>query len=509
MPITVPRQDSRFQTLVQGHNLRFPADPRDAASRILICQSPEDAAAALQAVVSAGMRPTVRSGGHCYEDFVVNNPNGAILDVSLLKHVGRDNATSEYIIQSGAVLGDAYAALYKQYNVTLPGGSCYTVGAGGHISGGGYGLLSRMYGLTSDWLTAVDIVTVDADGKVLQRRVDSTHDADLFRALRGGGGSSFGVITAFRFAALPAAPAEVAVCSLDFPWTDMTEAQFTRLMTTYGNYWETRGCDPDTWGLFVGFEVGERDPDGRLSMHIQFCQPDGTARDLTVLNEFLDRMRPFGPQMRTYPHWPTAKAMRNAARPAAARQQYHARTLPWLDATLGGGGGFGGGSRAKYKSAYMKRTFTPAECAAIYRFYSSGSLAAGSSVISMDSYGGAINKPQLAATTAVPQRASVMKLQWQCYWRDAAEDPTQLKQLDAFYTSIYTGAHVDPHHQGTPWGERYEGCYMNYPDVDMLRYPYWPQLFYGQGDVYPHLQRAKSKYDPHNIFHHTMSIQAG
>jgi FAD/FMN-containing dehydrogenase len=41
----------------------------------------------------------------------------------------------------------------------------------------------------------------------------------------------------------------------------------------------------------------------------------------------------------------------------------------------------------------------------------------------------------------------------------------------------------------------------------MLAYPYWPQLYYGAGDLYPFLQEVKRKYDPNNIFHHAMSIR--
>ena len=56
---------------------------------------------------------------------------------------------------------DGYVGLYKLTGKTVPGGSCYSVGAGGHISGGGYGLLSRRQGLTVDWLSAVDILLAD------------------------------------------------------------------------------------------------------------------------------------------------------------------------------------------------------------------------------------------------------------------------------------------------------------------------------------------------------------
>jgi FAD/FMN-containing dehydrogenase len=59
-----------------------------------------------------------------------------------------------------------------------------------------------------------------------------------------------------------------------------------------------------------------------------------------------------------------------------------------------------------------------------------------------------------------------------------------------------------------PFGPRYEGCYMNYADADMLRYGFWPQLFFGAGDLYPFLQKVKQRYDPNNIFHSSMSVRA-
>ena len=137
MSVTVTRQDPRYKALMKGHNLRFPVNPAEAVDRIVLCESADDAAMSLQAIVASGLRPTVRSGGHCYEDFVANNPGGALLDLSLLNAVGVDPKTGEYLVASGASLGEVYTELYKRYALTLPAGSCHTVGAGGHISGGG------------------------------------------------------------------------------------------------------------------------------------------------------------------------------------------------------------------------------------------------------------------------------------------------------------------------------------------------------------------------------------
>ena len=503
MTVAVNRSDPRFDALKSGHNLRFPASDQDAPDRIYFCSSTDEAADALRGMIKAGMRPTIRSGGHCYEGFVSSNPHGAIIDLSLHNAITRDGESGPYCIAPGAVLGEVYLSLYKRWNLTLPAGSCFMVGAGGHISGGGYGVQSRMYGLTTDWITGVDILTVDAQGGVIARRVDKDHDPDLFRACRGAGGGNFGIITSMRFDKLPVAPREVANASIYFPWQDMTEDKFTRILITFGDYWEGRGKDPDTWGLFSLLEITPKDR-GFFGLHCQFCQPDGTADDLTVLNEFLSRFDAFRPAGAVTPM--ASLGMHRMHLRAQGGNSRGVTKTPWLDATVGDGGG-GGPTRAKYKSAYMKKTFTAAEAAAFYNFYTSSANHGRGSVVSIDSYGGATNRPELALTTAVAQRASVMKLQWQCYWRDASEDSEHLRAMDDFYTAVYTGSHVDAHHQGTPWGDRYEGCYMNYADADMLRYSYWPELYYGREGLYPFLQQVKRRYDPNNIFHSSMSVQ--
>jgi FAD/FMN-containing dehydrogenase len=241
-------------------------------------------------------------------------------------------------------------------------------------------------------------------------------------------------------------------------------------------------------------------------MHVQFCQPDGKVEDLSVLREFLAMFDRFNPILISSPRDEFRNPVVKQPTHQPASATFEPVRVPWLESAVSDRSG-GGGARAKYKSAYMKRTFVPAEAQAMYRFYSGDSIAARSSVVSIDSYGGAVNRPELAAETAIAQRSSIMKLQWQCYWFDQAEDAQHLRELDTFYTSVYTGAHVDAHHQGTPWGDAYEGCYMNYADADMLRYPYWPELFYGRDGLYDFLQKTKHTYDPNNVFHHAMSIR--
>ena len=508
MAITITPQDPRYQTLKRSRNLRLPASDADFASRIELCENASDAADALQRIIDAGLRPTVRSGGHCYEDFVVNNPGGAILDFSLLQESHLPEDGTRYRINAGKQLGDIYLDLYKRYGVTIPAGTCYAVGAGGHISGGGYGLLSRLHGLTVDWVSAVDILTVDANGKVTTRRVDKQHNPDLFRACRGSGGGNFGVITAFLFDKLPQAPQEVVHAGLSFDWATMTEDRFATILTTYGHYWETRGKDPDTYGLFSILDIAHASTK-RLGLSLQFCNPDGTCKDLSVVNEFLSLFSPCNPS----PGAPASAGERVIAHASAkgepCAESYSMSRRLWLDATIGDGGGEGSG-RAKYKSTYMKKNFTVEETKCIYKYMTHDvpGVDLRGFFLAIDSYGGAVNQAQLAEETAIWQRSSVMKLQFQSYWQNAEDDAGRLKWLKEFYSDLYSGSNVDPRYASTPYpGEHYEGCYINYPDSDMLAYSFWPQLYYGNQSLYPFLQSVKRRYDPNNIFHHAMSVR--
>jgi FAD/FMN-containing dehydrogenase len=508
MTIKITRSDPRYATLRRSRNLRWDGNPAEAAAEIELCETVEQAAEALQRTVTAGVRPTIRSGGHCYEDFVVNNPGGTILDLSLLKNDSVPADGKRYRISAGHELGEAYISLYKRHGVTIPGGSCFEVGAGGHITGGGFGVLSRLHGLTIDWLSAAEILTVDNKGHVALRIVDEKHEPDLFRACRGGGGGNFGIVTGFLFDRLPAAPFEVANAHLSFDWQGMTEEKFTALVMAYGNYFATRGCDPDTWGLFTGLGLTHISS-GRMGLSLQFCNPDGRCDDMKVLDEFLDRFAEFGGAAR---RTATPGDQRFAARSPAARQQsakYDIDRLMWLDATIGDSGN-GHNGRADYKSCYMKKNFTPLEAKCIYKHLTrvNPDVDLRGSVMAIDSYGGAVNRKGTAENTSVCQRSSIMKVQFQQYWEYEDEDAGRLAWMREFYTDLYS-QQVEPKYAGTPFpNEYYEGCYINYPDVDMLSYAFWPQLYYGTGELYPFLQQVKRRYDPNNIFHHKMSIRA-
>jgi hypothetical protein len=500
MAILVNRGDVRFDELKSARNGRWPADPADGISSVALCLSSDDTAEALQRVISAGQRPTIRSGGHCYEDFYANNPNGTLVDMSMMNHVGDLPHDARYRVGAGATLGKAYQDLYKLYNVTLPGGTCDSVGAGGHITGGGYGFVSRLYGTTADWVTGVDILTVDSKGKVALRTCTAKQDPDLFRACRGAGGGNFGVIIDYIFDKLPPAPREVMVSSMIFPWAEMTEDKFTKIVDAFGNYFATRGQDPETWGLFAVVEANHK-ASGFMRVSAQFCNPDGTCKDTKVLDEFLALFDAFKPSA-VLPTPPLSKGSAEGFGP-------HMMTrVPWAE-TGAAGGTRRGSTRAKYKSTCMKKNFTSREIRVFYKYLTRimPGVDLSHTVVEVDSYGGAMNRKAMLEETVAFQRSSIMKLQFQTYWADPAEDEGHLTWIREFYKELYSSPEVDAAHQGTPFpGENYEGCYINWCDKDMVDYVYWPELYYGPN--YEFLQQVKNKYDPNNVFHHAMSIRA-
>ncbi len=518
MAATITRQDPRYPVLSRSKNARFPMSSSESVARIELCESAEEVAGVLQRIVKAGMRPTVRSGGHCYEDFVVNNPNGAILDLGMLNTVASaPGGKGPFKIGTGAILGSAYSDLYRRYNVTIPGGSCYSVACGGHLSGGGYGLLSRLEGLSVDWITGVDILTVEANGSVVERHVSEHQDPDLFRALRGAGGANYGVITHFYFDTLPRAPQNLSIAAVSFPWETMTEEKFIHIALTYGSYWEKRGQEPDTWPLFTFLGLNHKTPNGRINISASMHDMDGKV-NLDVPTEFLDLFLkcgdaepvsdPAGTAHQHLEQQPTGRVESSQGPCVLGRHRF--KTRPWIEATTGGGGGVGinGTTRGKYKSCYQKKNFSAEEVRRMYQHLTRELPGInGGAVISVDSYGGAANKASMADKTAIPQRSSVMKLQYMMFWDDPKEDAVRLKYFDELYTDVYS-ANVSGPHAGTPFhNDFYQGCYINYPDVDMIRYPFWPELYYGEDGLYPFLQQVKKKYDPNNIFHNSMSVR--
>ncbi|CAE6714431.1 6-hydroxy-D-nicotine oxidase [Paraburkholderia domus] len=141
----------------------------------------------------------VRSGGHNIAGTALCD-DGLVLDLSPMKSVQIDPAARRAYVEPGATLGD-FDHEAQAFGLATPLGINSTTGVAGLTLGGGFGWLSRRYGMTVDNLISADVVT--ADGELVHASADS-HE-DLFWAIRGGGGN-FGVVTRFEFALHPVGP---------------------------------------------------------------------------------------------------------------------------------------------------------------------------------------------------------------------------------------------------------------------------------------------------------------
>lgn len=228
--------DDRFGDLrLHANNFRFPTD----SSFIAFPRGTDDVVEILRQAVRRGLRPTVRSGGHCFEDFWSNNTGGLLIDMSLMNRLSR-KVDDLIWVEPGALLGDLFRWLYKEYGLVIPGGVCLDVAVGGHVLGSGYGFLSRKYGLISDYVHAMEVVYVRSDGTVGVTRVGSystcRFDRDLFWALRGGGSQNFGIVTKIAFQNLPPSPPIVLWIDMGWSLAELGQTRFGDLLTRYVDF---------------------------------------------------------------------------------------------------------------------------------------------------------------------------------------------------------------------------------------------------------------------------------
>ncbi|OEL17513.1 Reticuline oxidase, partial [Dichanthelium oligosanthes] len=128
-----------------------------------------------------------------------------VIDLRNLNRVRVDAVTATAWAEFGATLGEVYYAVARSTllangssSLAFTAGSCSTVSVGGHIFGGGFGLLSRKFMLAAD--NVLDALLIDNEGRVLDR---SAMGEDVFWAIRGDGGGSWGVIYAWKPRLIP------------------------------------------------------------------------------------------------------------------------------------------------------------------------------------------------------------------------------------------------------------------------------------------------------------------
>jgi FAD/FMN-containing dehydrogenase len=185
--------DVEYPAASAGWNLLFIHDPRV----IVFAQETQDVVNALAWARRNDVVVRVRSGGHCLEGWS-NVDDGIVIDVSEMKSATIDVPSGTATVGAGLNQLEAVTELGKA-GVAAPTGTEGTVGLVGATLGGGFGLLTRIFGMASDNLMAAEVVVAsNADGAEAII-ADEQNNSDLLWALRGAGNGNFGIVTSLTY----------------------------------------------------------------------------------------------------------------------------------------------------------------------------------------------------------------------------------------------------------------------------------------------------------------------
>jgi len=198
------------------------------------CASPDDVVEAVKLARSHDLLVSIRGGGHNIAGNAICD-DGLMIDLSLMKGVQVDPSARRATVGPGCTLGDVDAAA-QAHGLATPLGINSTTGVAGLTLGGGFGWLSRKYGMTIDNLLSADVVTADGT----QVHASERENADLFWGVRGGGGN-FGVVTSFEFQLHPVGP-NVLSGLIVFPFD-----QAKSVLRQFARFTETMPDDLSVW----------------------------------------------------------------------------------------------------------------------------------------------------------------------------------------------------------------------------------------------------------------------
>ena len=201
---------------------------------IVRCATEDDVPSAIRFARQNGLDISIRGAGHNIAGNAVCE-GGMMIDLSTMKNIRVDVARRRAYVEPGATLADFDEAV-QAHGLATPVGINSTTGISGLTLGGGFGWLTRKYGMTIDNLASTDVIA--ADGKKL--RASEKDNADLFWALRGGGGN-FGVVTQFEFKLHPVGP-EILAGLIVFPLD-----QAKRVLRQYREFVESAPEELSVW----------------------------------------------------------------------------------------------------------------------------------------------------------------------------------------------------------------------------------------------------------------------
>ena len=493
-PAKIGPDDPRYRAVVDRQfNKRFRANP----DYVRIVTSAEQVASVLEEAVGEGRRVVVTSGGHCLEGFVTDPGVRAIIDVAPMKGIYYDAKMRAIAVEAGATVGETFRALFDSWGTVIPLGEYPGIGMGGHVVGGAFGFLCREYGLAADYLYAVEVVTVNENGRaqiVVATREQSDPNRELWWAHTGGGGGNFGIVTRYWFRSqnasgddpstlLPRAPQSVTTFKTEWSWSDLDRASFLRLLQNHGRWSEQNaGADSPYASIMTLLEIHTK-AFGKVFL-----------RGASTAGANADK------------HWDAhVAAITEGTQASTGRDVVR---LSWLDFALDPWPELftmpPGGAAAKVKDALLKKRFTDKQIGIAYDYLTRDDDFM-SGVLGLATYGGKVNTVATDAT-ASSQRSAILDTACNAGWLEEKDAERNLKWVRALYHELVSDTGGVP----VPGGA-YEGSLINHPDADLADPAYnksgvpWSTIYYK--DNYPRLQRVKTKWDPRDVFTHALSIR--
>jgi FAD/FMN-containing dehydrogenase len=437
--------DDGYETARQVYNQMIDRRP----ALIARCESVQDVAAALAYARREELEVAVRAGSHSAPGFATTE-GGLVIDLSPLKAIHVDPARRIAWVQPGVLWGELDAAT-QEHGLAVTGGRVSSTGVAGFTIGSGSGWLERKMGLAADNLRAARVLT--ADGQIVT--ASETENADLFWALRGGGGN-FGIVVEFEFALRPVGPIVLGGMML---WP---RERAREVMETYRDLMVDA---PDSLGgglvlmsapplPTVPLELQGRPAVGVLVVYAG--APDRGAAHiapLRALNPVVDAVQPM---------------------PYTALQSM-------LD-----GPGDAVKLRGYYKFSFID-TLTDGALDSILA--SAGSAPSTASVVLLHPLGGAYGRVG-AMDTALGHRDADWGIQVLAQWLEPERDTTNRNWVRAFTDAL------------SPWARpaSFPNFIADAGDADGVRRAYGPER-------YARLVEAKDRWDPDNVFRLNHNIQ--
>jgi len=414
---------------------------------IVQCAAAADVPPAISFARDHGLEISIRGAGHNIAGNAVCD-NGVMIDFSKMRTVRVDAGKRFAQVEPGATLNDVDRAT-QDHGLATPLGINSTTGIAGLTLGGGFGWLTRKYGMTIDNLVSVDLVM--ADGAPM--RASDRKNPDLFWAVRGGGGN-FGVVTGFEFKLHPVGP-EVYSGLLVFPFN-----QARQVIDKYREFVKTAPEELNVWAVlrkapplpFLPASVH-----GKEIVALAVCYAGG-APDGRKLVEPLHR---FGDALgehiglQPYTQW---------------QQAFDPLLTP--------------GARNYWKSHNFTE-ISDGALDAVLRY--AGRLPTPQCEIFIGMIAGAANRVA-ADATAYGQRDTRFVLNVHGRWDDPADDGRCIAWARDFFKA------------SAPYASA--GAYVNFMTEDEAG-----RIATAYGSSYARLVQIKRRYDPENIFHMNQNIK--